>query len=792
MSVLTRVKESFDSGWFFHKGDIAIPYAVKAGMTKGLTDCGKKEDGEWLDIAYVDKEADQSTLPKDWKSVQIPHDWVVEQNYVNDPSIGSRPGSHGYLPTGVGFYRKLFHIPQEDLGRKISIHFDGIMGVSTVWMNGHLLGTHRSGYTGFHYDITDIVRYGDEGANVILVKADTTTYEGWWYEGSGIYRHVWLQKTDPLHVAQWGTYITTPEVSDESASVVVRTTVQNDSESDRTCEIVSTIVDSQGVVIASLSQEVTVPWNSSTELTQSLTVPTPQRWTLENPYLYKMLTDIRQNGELVDQYETTFGIRTILFTREGFYLNGVRTLLKGTCNHQDFAGVGVALPDRLIEYKIELLKEMGCNAYRSAHHPPTPELLDICDRLGILVMDENRKLDSTPEGIANLTSMLVRDRNHPSIIIWSMENEEILEGTIMGARIVRSLVNVTRRIDPTRPTLAAMNHGWNGGGYSEQVDIVGYNYGQRRGQDVSDYEKYPNRIMLASESASSTTTRGVYASDKVRGYCPAYDGVQMPGWGYSVENAWKDAVAYPFLQGIFLWTGFDYRGEPTPYAWPCINSHFGIMDICGFPKDVYYYLKSVWTEDPMIHVLPHWNWLGKQGEPIDVWVYSNGDSVELTLNGNSLGRKPMNKNGHLEWQVPYEPGELVARAYIGEQEIAVKEVATTYEAYQIHLKCDRSSIHADGKDVAIVTVTIQDDKGRIVPIADNEVVFSIEGAGTILGVGNGNPSSHEPDKAKRRRAFNGYCLALVQSNGEVGEVVLHAESTGLCSAELKIETNVGD
>ncbi|TXK83803.1 beta-galactosidase GalA [Paenibacillus sp. N3.4] len=783
----SRVRELFDKDWFFHKGDLPVKYAVKAGMTGGITDSGKREEGEWLEIAYVDRETAEIAIPKDWSRVNLPHDWVVEGNFVNDPNLGSRPGSHGYLPTGVGFYRKMFAISSQDFGKKMSIHFDGVMGVSTVWLNGHLLGTHESGYTGIHYDISDVLRYGDEGNNVIVVKVDAARYEGWWYEGGGIYRHTWLQKTDRIHVAHWGTYVTTPHVTEQTADVVIRTVLQNEYEEVRECELKSTIVNAEGEIIASISDKLNISWLDQRETEQFLSVNNPKQWSPEHPHMYKLITEVSIGGDIVDTYESAFGIRTIAFTRDGFLINGKTTLIKGTCNHQDFAGVGVALPDRVIEYKIQLLKEMGCNAYRSAHHPPTPELLDICDRLGMMVIDENRKLDSSPSGIADLQSMILRDRNHPSIILWCMENEEILEGKRMGARILRSLHNVTRKLDPTRPTLAAMNHGWNGEGYSEQVDIVGYNYGQRNNQDITDHLTYPSRIMIGSESASSTTTRGIYEIDREHGYCPAYEGLYMPSWSCTVEKAWNDLLEHPFLTGIFLWTGFDYRGEPSPYRWPCIHSHFGIMDICGFPKDVYYYLKSVWTEEPMVHLLPHWNWEGKVGEWVDVWVYTNGDRVELTLNGRSLGVKPMVRAGHLEWKVPYEPGELVATAYKEGVNFAVKKVRTAGTPYIIHMEPDRMEIHADGMDVALVKVSIRDERGCVVPIADHEVVFAVEGAGKILGVGNGNPSSHEPDKANRRRVFNGYCLVLIQAGAISGEITVTGTSVGLSSTKLMLK-----
>ncbi|RTE11252.1 beta-galactosidase GalA [Paenibacillus whitsoniae] len=781
-----RSKERFDANWYFHQGDIPVKYAVKAGMTGGITDCGKQEEGEWLNIAYVDAETADAAVPKDWRKVSLPHDWVVEGSFVNDPNLGSRPGSHGYLPTGIGVYRKMFNVPFEDEGKRITLHFDGVMGVSTVWVNGHLVGTNASGYTSFYYDLSDVLRYGDEGSNIIVVKVDASRCEGWWYEGGGIYRHVWLQTTNPLHIGHWGTYVTTPLVTEASAQVAIRTVVQQEGEETQTYQLISTIVDPEGQFVAAVSDYATAAILDECEMEQILEVPMPQRWSPDSPALYTLISEILVEGELIDRYTTTFGIRSIAFTRNGFLLNGEPTVLKGTCNHQDFAGVGVALPDRVIAYRLELLKEMGCNAYRSAHHPPTPELLELCDRMGIMVIDENRKLDSSPGGIADLTSMILRDRNHPSIILWCMENEEILEGTRMGARILRTQHNVTRHLDPTRPTLAAMNHGWNTGTYSEQVDVVGYNYGQRHQQDIRDHRAYASRIMIGSESASSTTTRGIYETDTDRGYCPAYEGVYMPSWSCTVEQAWNELLTNPFLTGIFLWTGFDYRGEPTPYRWPCINSHFGIMDMCGFPKDVYYYIKSVWTDEPMIHILPHWNWTDRQGEPIEVWVYSNGDEIELALNGRSLGIQPMIKAGHLVWHIPYMPGELVATAYKAGRVHAVKRVGTTGAPARISLEADRTELLADGTDVALVRVSIVDEEGRVVPTADNEVVFTLEGDGVILGVGNGNPSSHESDKGRRRRAFNGHCLVIVQAGVTHGELTLSGVSPGLQTESITL------
>ncbi|WNS46432.1 beta-galactosidase GalA [Paenibacillus sp. MMS20-IR301] len=782
-----RSKVKFDRDWSFYQGDIAIPYAVKGGMTGGITDAGALREGEWLDIAFNDKGMSEQQL--DWTSVSLPHDWCVGQQYVQDGMLGARDGSHGYLPGGTGFYRKIFELPSEAAGSKWTLRFDGVSGTSTVWVNGHLIGNHHGGYIGFSYELSDVLRYGDEGRNVVLVKVDATECEGWWYEGCGIYRHVWLENTDRLHVAEYGTYVTTPEVSREEAVVSIRTRIRNGYTEDLPVMLRTVIYDAAGEQVTEHSAEANAGWYAETELTQSFNVQRPQLWGPESPYLYKAESIVSREGTELDRYETVFGIRSLRFDpEEGFFLNEEPLLIKGTCNHQDFAGVGVALPDSLIEYKLRLLQEMGSNAYRSAHHPPTPELLDICDRIGMLVMDENRKLDSSPDGLSQLTRLLYRDRNHPSVIIWNLENEEVLEGTVTGARILKTLADTARRIDPTRPTSAAMNHGWNENGYNDAVDITGYNYGHRedRNIDIDDHKRYPDRLMIGSECASYTATRGIYEDDAVKGYCSEY-GTNIPSWGCTPQQAWSDLVQHRFLTGVFMWTGFDYRGEPTPYLWPCINSHFGLMDTCGFPKDSYYYMQAAWKAEPMVHLLPHWNWPGMEGKPVEVRVFANTETVELSLNGKSLGEQPVDRNGYLSWRVIYEPGELRATGITGGSPVAEKAVATAGQPYRIALFPDRLEGKGDGCDTIPVRVAILDRRGYIVPMADNEITFEVTGAGTLLGLGNGNPSSHEPDKGTVRRAFNGWCLALVQTSAGAGSIQLRAVSAGLAAAEIVLQ-----
>jgi len=782
-----RTRDNFDSYWFFHKGDIAIKRAVKAGCYGGLTDVNVKvETNKEAVIAYNDADKAAKFKPDDWKEINLPHDWCVEGTFVNDNSIGSSPAVSGYLPGGIGFYRKEFEIPETDKGKKISIEFDGVFRNSTVWVNGQLLGNHQSGYTPSNYDLTDVLRYGNEGKNVILVKVDATEYEGWWYEGCGIYRHVWLIKTDKLHVDRFGTYVTTPSVSPEEAVVDIKTNLKNEYKVAKNVMLISKIADNRGVVLDTKTSTQTIEPFSQIEITQKGTIQKPLCWSPETPTLYKVLTEVSENGNIIDTYETTFGVRTIEINRNGVFLNGKLYPVKGTCNHQDFAGIGVALPNKINEYKIKLLKEMGSNGYRCSHHPPTPELLDICDRLGMLVLDENRLLSSSEDGIKDLATMLYRDRNHPSVFMWSMENEEGIQGTVTGTRILETLVETTHKIDPRRPVTAAMNHGRNEGGYNDVLDVVGYNYGDKGMAYVKDHEKYPQRIQFCTETTSFISTRGEYENDWGKGYVSNL-GLWQPDWGPLPGEDWAEIVKYPYLGGLFVWTGFDYRGEPTPYQWPCVTSHFGFMDICGFPKDGYYAYKAAWTNTPVVHIFPHWNWFVKDGDSIKVHCYTNCDEVELLLNGKSIGKQKAVPYTKLIWPLIYKPGKLEAWGYKAGQVITKDIVETTTAPTQVVLSSDVNTLKADGCDVAVIRVAIKDAKGRVVPTANNLVRFSIEGQGKIIGTGNGNPSSHEPDKASQRLAFNGYCLVLVQTNKQAGEIRLKASSETLNGDEVVIK-----
>ena len=765
-----------DFGWRFHLGHACDP----------ARDFGYGGDGLFSKPGEFFEPAREKFDDSKWRLIDLPHDWAVELEFENDPGVvnhGFKPLDRSYPATSIGWYRRVFEIPSSDLGKRLSIHFDGVFRDSMVVLNGHFLGRNMSGYAPFTYDVTDFLNYGAK--NILVVRVDATQGEGWFYEGAGIYRHVWLVKTHPVHVGQWGTYVSC-EVRPGTASVNITTEVQNESDSEQTCRVQSIIVDKGYTVVCSAtSSPVSIPPRSQREFKQHVDVDNPVLWSLEDPHLYRLQTAIEVGGFAEDLYSTHFGIRTIKFDPdEGFFLNGKPVKIKGTCNHQDHAGVGSALPDRIQYYRIEKLKEMGVNGYRTSHNPPTPELLDACDQLGMLVMDETRTMSSDPGALSDLKKMIRRDRNHPSVILWSLGNEEPEQGTERGVRIVTTMKRLVRRLDPSRPVTIAMDDAW-GRGVSGVVDVQGFNY--KHGLEIDDFHRrFPKQPMIGSETGSTVSTRGIYANDKEQGYVSAYD-VNFPGWAATAEVWWKIYAERRFLAGGFVWTGFDYRGEPTPYEWPCINSHFGIIDTCGFPKDNYYYYQAWWSERPVLHLFPHWNWPGKEGQEIDVWCHSNLEKVELFLNGGSLGVKEVPRYSHVAWKVRYKPGTLEARGYRGGQQVLVARQETVGGAAKILLRPDRQEILADGQDVSLVEVRVLDKEDRIVPVADNEIMFKLSGTGKVIGVGNGDPSSHEPDKNHKRRAFNGLCMVIIQSAKKPGEIRLEASSPGLEPATSVIE-----
>ncbi|KFF04363.1 beta-galactosidase GalA [Flavobacterium reichenbachii] len=677
-----------------------------------------------------------------WRKLDLPHDWAVEQPFSKNGSF-----SHGFKTSGknfpeksIGWYRKKINITEKDLGRIISLKFDGVFRNSKVFFNGHFLGTQESGYNGFEYDVTAYVNYG--GENTIVVRVDASMEEGWFYEGAGIYRHVYLQKTNPIHIVQNGTYVTTV-IENNTAEITIETTLENKGNYKGPIKVVQTIVDKNGVEYTQLSEQFAAPDFYKT--TKHLVKIKPDKpiflWSIETPDLYELITEVVQDGKNIDVYKTTFGIRSMRFDAEkGFFLNGKPLKLKGTNNHQDHAGIGTALPDDIQYYRIKKLKEMGSNAYRCSHHPPTPELLDACDKLGMLVIDETRLMGINDYHLNDLKRMIERDRNHPSIFCWSVGNEEWnIEGGIAGERITNVMQHFAKSIDSTRPVTVGISSGFKSG-ISSVVEIMGYNY-LGNGDIDAHRNQFKQQPGMGTEEGSTFATRGVYFTDEAKQYQSAYDKKPRPTF-YSIEEGWKFYAERPYLAGMFIWTGFDYRGEPTPYGWPSVTSYFGMMDVCGFPKDNVYYLKSWWGNEPVLHLLPHWNWTGSEGKEIEVWAYSNCDEVELFLNNKSFGKKKMEQNGHLEWKVNYKPGTLKAVGYKNGKKILTEIQKTTGKSESINLSVDKENY--SGK-VSVVTVETLDKNDLHVPTDNDEITFSIKG-GKILGVGNGDPTSLEKDQ----------------------------------------------
>jgi beta-galactosidase len=812
-----RQRTLIDADWRFHRGEVTSSNEVIA----------------------TSFEAEKS-----WERVQLPHDYQLDGKYEPDPQGTTKTTDsrrRGYLPVEVGWYRKHFFVPESDQGKILQLEFGGIFRDSQVWLNGQFVGNHASGYTGFFLDVTKAARCGAD--NVLVVRVDPRQREGWWYEGSGIYRHVFFTATAPLHVANYGTYVTSTvpngdQGADTEAEVTVQTSVENSGTASVSCGVVSEIVGPNGTSLKTIKSDESVDAGSKRDIVQHATLKHPQLWSLEAPNLYQLRTTILQAGKPVDSATTTFGIRTIHYDADkGFFLNGKHVKIYGVANHQDLPAVGIAVPDSLQSWRVKKLKEMGCNGWRTAHNPPNEALLDACDRLGMLVMDENRHLGgalgdktlpgSTETNLDDLAWMIQRDRNHPSIIMWSMCNEEgKMQGVPEGAKVFSAMKELVLRYDKTRPVTSAMHGGWMKDGFTTVEDLVGVNYHPTEYDEI--HRANPRLPMYGSETANTKTTRGVYQNDSSKGWASAYnmldtkvDGKFSPG---ICINGWPAVASRPFMLGSFTWTGFDYKGEPNPFGWPDISNNTGLMDVCGFPKDKYYYLQACWSDKPMVHLMPMtWNWeveaidevmrrireadkaarrirdadrntggttstsSDEPAKPIRVIAFSNARQVELSLNGKSLGTQTMPQDGFLEWNVPFQPGRLMAKAYANGKTVASDQIETTDAPAKIQFSPDRTLLHADGQDALVVPVSILDGKGRVVPYADNRVSFQISGGGRILGVGNGNPSDHDPDRASERNAFHGHCIVIIQAGEKPDTLRLTATSSGITKASLSFQ-----
>jgi beta-galactosidase len=788
-----------------------------AKLIANLPDPVKSNVG--ADVSFVKPEFDDGH----WRKLDLPHDWAVELPFNTNADLkhGFKPVGTGFPQNSIGWYRREFDLPASDRGKTLWVEFEGVYRDSLVWLNGHCLGRNPSGYSSFRYNISEFANYG--GKNELVVRVDAARFEGWFYEGAGIYRHVWLVKTSPLAIAPDGIFVYSKfsnNVPDGPATIHIQTQLFNSQtnlvDAMVRCEIFSP--DGQSVIRFGKRTSM-VDWSKKTVEFSAVLDPVisasagarsnngnganavlesrseiphvfhpPALWSPESPKLYKLVVTVETGGNVVDRKETEFGIRTVAFdAKRGFLLNGWPYVIKGTCNHQDHAGVGSAMPDALQYFRVKKLKEMGSNAIRTSHNPPTPELLEACDRLGMLVMDENRRVDETPQALNDLKGLVLRDRNHPSVFIWSLGNEEgELQGTNAAAQktamdLIGPMQSIVHQLDPTRLCTIAMNGGW-GAGFSRVIDVQGFNYHTR---NIDKFRAaFPGQATIGTETASTRTTRGIYADDKARGYVAAYgeNGIEK-AWEW-----WPYFATHPFTSGGFVWTGFDYRGEPTPYKWPCISSHFGLMDTCGFPKDIYYYYQAWWTEKPMVHLATDWA-PPTGGEKTNlVRCFSNCEAVELFLNGKSLGKQTMPENEYLDWRVAYAPGVLSARGYSGASVATETKVETTGAPAAIELHPDRSAINSDDEDLSIVDVSVVDTHGRVLADAGNLIHFELKGPGKIIGVGNGDPSSHEADKASERKVFNGFAQVIIQAGWEQGIIELGATSPGLKAAQLKIKT----
>jgi beta-galactosidase len=755
-----------------------------------------------------------------WRQLDVPHDWGVELPFVTVPEAnesinaahGSKPLGRQFPETSIGWYNRTFDVPETDLGKRISIEFDGIYRDAMVLFNGFYIGRNLSGYAPFSFDVTDYVKYG--GANVITVRVDATLNEGWYYEGAGIYRHTWLSKTHVLHIAQWGTAVRS-EVRGQGANIAIETEILNESDEARGGILTSKIYDPTGKLVATVAaKHFEIPAREGVIVNAQALLAHAAIWSLEDPNLYRVVSHIESEGAVTDHAENTFGIRTIRFDADhGFFLNGKPVKIQGTCNHQDHAGVGIAVPDVIHSDRVATMKAMGSNGWRTSHNIVSPEFLDACDRQGMMVMAETRMMASTPEGLSELERMVKRDRNHPSIIIWSLANEEYFyQGTPTGARIVSSMKRLTKKLDPTRPVTAAMNGSWVSGGISDVVDVQGFNYwnggvpdaprkprasaqqyftGSPQSRDIDAFhQQFPKLPCVGTEMANGRSTRGIYETDPARGFTALFR-TGSPEGTAEPEVWWRIFADQAFLSGGFMWTGFDYRGEPA-FPLVCISAQSGAVDTCGFPKDSFYYYKSWWGTEPVLHLFPHWNWNGKEGTGLEVRCFSNLDSVELFVNGASQGSKPVVRNMHVTWSVKYAPGMIEARGSKGGKVVLTERHETTGAPAKLVLRPNREKLTADRMDTSAVTIEVQDAQGRLIPTAAHKVEFKLTGPGKIIGVGNGDPSCHESDRpsapgAAVRSAFSGMCLALVQSTDQAGTIRLEASAEGLPPASIDIE-----
>ena len=758
----TRERQSLDAGWLFHLGDVVPPLAKGHGMSYGGAKAGNAGGAAATD--YDDS---------GWRRLDLPHDWGVEGPF--DPSENA---SQGYRPRGIGWYRRYFNAPPSDRGRHVELQLDAVATHSQVWVNGIVVNRNWSGYNGRNIDITPYLRYGED-VNVIAVRVDADAQEGWWYEGAGIYRHSWLVKRDAVHIATDGVHAD-PVRKGDRWILPVTVAVESSAKAAHRAELEVTVLDPAGRQVAKARTPVQVGALDASTARLELTMSKPTLWTLQRPALYRVSSVLRDESGELDRADVQTGFRTVRFDADrGFFLNDEPIKLQGVAIHQDHAGVGVAVPESIWAFRLRQLKAMGVNAVRFAHNAPAAEVLDLADRLGLLVMDENRNFNPSPDYLQQLTWLVRRDRNHPSVILWSIFNEEPLQSSEVGYEMARRMVAAVKKLDTSRPVTAAMHDGLFGDvNVTQAVDVAGLNY-QAWAYDRF-HQAHPTQPMTSTEDTSAYMTRGAFESDRERHVLDSYDD-EPSDWGATHRKAWRAIAERPFVAGGFVWTGIDYRGEPTPFEWPSASSFFGAMDLCAFPKSAFWIHQAHWVKDRLVlKVLPHWNWAGREGRPIRVMVATNAPRVRLLLDGRQVAQGDVDPIDMVTFQVPYAPGRLEAVALRDGAELGRDVVATSGAAARLVLAPDRGTLAGDGLDAVPVTVSAVDAQGRPVPTANLPVHFELQGPGAIIGVGNGDPNSHEAEKGSERRLFNGLAQVIVQARrAGQGGLTLRATSPGL-------------
>jgi beta-galactosidase len=776
-------------------------------------------DRDWKFILNDEKGAESASFNDNaWRTLDLPHDWSIEGEFKKDEPTG---GGGGYLPTGIGWYRKTFKLPSSVSGKQVSIQFDGVYMNSEVWLNGHLLGKRPNGYISFVYDLTP---YLQKGNNIIAVRVDNSNQpNSRWYSGSGIYRHVWLNITNDVHIAQWGTYITTPNISVESATVSIKTKVNNNGSNILDATLTSTITDESGKQVVEKTIPVSLAAKSSNDVIQQMEVKSPVLWSVDAPHLYTMHSIVKAGNKILDEFDSPFGIRKIEYSNvNGFMLNGKRLKMNGVCLHHDGGCVGAAVPIKIWQERLKLLKEMGCNAIRTSHNPVAPEVLDLCDQMGFLVMDEAFDVWETQK-VKNdyhlyfdewwkrdVTDQIHRDRNHPSIVMWSAGNEIPDQTKDRGVELIKDILATYHSEDPTRPVTTAnddiaADNGSTKIAFMDAEDIVGYNYVDRWHERRElfyglDHSDHPQWKMVGTESESLRSTPFYSLGNDMTKVRPNY----LSGM-IRAELLWKFVAVHDYVIGDFMWTGIDYLGEAR---WPGKGSSSGEIDMINQPKDGFYFYQSQWTQKPVLHLFPHWNWRGREGQIIPVLAYTNCDTVELFVNGKSYGIKMQefprqgNSGGwnkydkpdvsittadlHLSWDVPYEPGTIKAVGRKNGKQVIIDEIHTTDKPAALQLSVDSGTVSADGSDVALIHVNVVDSNGNIVPDADNLVNFTVTGNGKLIGVDNGNERDDSSFKLTNRKAFKGRAYAVIQAGRKTGDITLTVQADGLQQASVKI------